>query len=404
MDIAKQAERARAQLKSVQSEARGADSGSSPETTKTKGKTSLEQKPKDDDQNTGTPPAATKPDDKKPNIEAEAKRDEEILGKPDDQLTGDEKDRKAVLLKKKAETEEKDNKSNVQKRFDQLSSQIKALEHDRNVTKEQRDALQQELDEIKRQLSMTPQDKTNEKIKGELATRQKKYLDEDKDLPREERREMSKEELDEWALEDYEGAQEWITKRTIRRSDEEKTVRDEEIGKVGAEGLAKKQRDSASKVYATHPELDITKRVEELRKSGQDQKQIQETILAENPKLRTFLKICQENPETYMGKENGPELIAAEMEKRLSNAHESSAGDDKLKKLEEEIAALKAENARLQNIDDDITSTRGSGPANPPEKPTELETERSRIARKVGLDPAAVSARAKLRKEQGYDD
>ena len=64
--------------------------------------------------------------------------------------------------------------------------------------------------------------KEKEELKKTETDRINKYLEEDKDKPREERREMSKEELDNWYLEDMPEAQDWVSNRAIRRHEDRK--------------------------------------------------------------------------------------------------------------------------------------------------------------------------------------
>ena len=132
-------------------------------------------------------------EDKVKLAEEQVKKDEVILSKKEEELDEAEKGRKVELDKVK----DKDEKSNIQKRFDELTLKIRTLEADKEATKAEKDSIKTELDGIKKQLSMTPQDVAKEKVKGELNSRKAKYLDEDKSKPREDRREMDKPELDE---------------------------------------------------------------------------------------------------------------------------------------------------------------------------------------------------------------
>ena len=335
------------------------------------------------------------PKDKIGEAELKAKKDEEILSKKDEELKDDEKSRKSELLKVKDVEDKKAEKSNVQKRFDELTSKIKDLESDRNATKAEKEELAQELSSIKKQLSMTPEDKNKAKIKSEMQTRNKKYVDEDKEKPREDKREMPKEELDEWLLEDYEGASEWLTRRSIRRYQEENYLRQEDVNNRRASEIIEKQNRSAEKTYVKHPDLDVSNRTAELTRQGKSKQDIFKTLCDENAKYKACADILKEDPEKYMLAENGPELIIAEFEKRSKK--EVNADIEAIKK---ELAELKAENNRLKGLDVGISSTRKGEPAR---TSTELEKKQEELALKVGLSPDRIRAAVKRRADKGYD-
>jgi len=352
-------------------EARGAGPESSTETPKTK---------------------AEEPEETKvTELEKQAEQDKEILSKKESDLTEPEKQRKAEIDKGKKESEEKEKKSNVQKRIDELTGKIKDLERDKDATRAEKDELRAELDAVKKQLSLTPQDKVKEKLKGEMSSRVNKYLEEDKSLPREDRREMTDDELDEWASEDYKAANEWMTKRTLRRIEEERDIKQS----LKAEEILDKQEESAKRTYAKHPELDISERQVELVKEGKKPKEIVEILCKENPKYKLAMEIYKENPYKYMLADNAPELIVAEIEKRTSKESEKK-DDEEVESLKAEIERLKAEKEKLENLDSSISSTRQPPPK---EELTELEKSQIKLAGEVGLGKDKLKNRLKWRKE-----
>jgi hypothetical protein len=383
IDIEKDAkallEKAKADNAKVKAETKGAAPAPSAEKAKTEDEVKKAEQAKADEA-------------KAKDIEIQAKKDEEILSKKDEELDETEKGRKAELVKIKQAAEDKDKKSNVQKRIDELTGKIKALEADNSSTKAEKEALRSELDGIKKQLSITPQDKVKEKVKGEMSKRRETYLKEDTKLPREERREMSKEELDEWATEDYESVQEWIAKRTFRRTEEERDLLLNEDQSAKAEAILDKQQKSAERTYAKHPELDIGKRIKELVSQGKGKEDITKTLCEENPKYKLAVEIYHENPTKYMLSENGPELIVEELEKRLSKPKDKKADDDSEKK----IAALEAEIARLKNLDDTVGSERHAEPTHE----TEIDKAQAKLAKEVGLDPVKVGERVRKRQSE----
>ena len=381
-DIELLAKQAKAMLKTDKPEPKDAGSDSSSEKAKTEG----EAKSKEVDEAKVIADAETK-----------AKQDEEILSKKDEELKDDEKTRKAEMLKVKDAEDKKAEKSNVQKRFDELTAKIKDLEGDRDATKAEKAELADELTAIKKQLSLTPEDKSKEKIKSEMQSRNKKYVEEDKELPKEDKREMAKEELDEWLLEDYEGASEWLTRRSIRRIQEENHLRQDDINDKRSVEILEKQNKSAEKTYVKHPELNISKRMQELITQGKSKEDIFKILCDEVPKYKIASEIVKENPEKYMLAENGPELIVAELDKRLNSKKEVNEDSENIKK---ELAAVKAENERLKGLDVGITSTRR---AEPQGTLTELDKKREELALKVGLSPDRMKAAVKRRADKGYD-
>ena len=323
--------------------------------------------------------------------EDDASKTEELLLKKDP--TPEEKAKKEEIVKK---VEDVDKKSNVQKRIDELTSEkksleskIKSVEDDKTSTKTELEALRNELNGIKKELNMTPEDSLKKKVKSELSTRFSKYLDEDSKKPREERREMKKDELDEWLLEDYEGASEWLTRRSIRRVREEEHLINNEVNTSRMTFIQGKQDESVQKVLVSHPELDITKRKTELEGQGKGVDEIRETLFRENPKYKLCADILKENPEKYLHSENGPELIAKEMERRLS----SKTGDSEKEDLIKRLNALEEENRRLKDLDIGIPSGGRESVSK-----TDEEKEIEKIALETGLDPKRVKARIQARK------
>lgn len=375
--------------KSKTPEPKGAGAASSAEIKKTE----------DEAKNTGKDEAGIDPKAKeKADIEAKlkeaedkARNDEKILSSKDDELDEAGKSRKTELLKAKQDAEDK-GKSNVQKRFDELTAKIKDIESDRTATKAERDALKAELDSIKKKLSMTPEDMAKEKVKTEMANRIKKLAEEDANKPREDRREMSKDDLDEWLLEDYEAASEWLTRRSLRRVEDERTLKAEETTKVKVLKLKEAHDKSMVVALAKHPDLDVSKRKSELKAQGKTEEEIRSTIFAENPKYKLCADIMAENPAKYLESENGPELIMQEMERRLAKKPE--AGSAEVEELKARLKALEDENARLKNLDVGIASSGGGSVI----QDTGFSKEQAKIAAELGLDPKKVKDRADKRK------
>ena len=360
-DMEKEAKELLAQAKaeregqSKKAEPKGAAPAPSAEIKKTEGKTD-EEKLKEE--------AVAKAKE----VLAKDKEDEVILSKKEEDLDEAQKKRKSELV-------DKEKKSNVQKRMDELSGQIKSLENDRNSTKAERDSLKAELDGIKKQLHQTPEDKTKEKVKKELSSRVAKYLEEDKELPREDKREMTEEELEEWLMEKPAEAQDWIAGRRIRRYREEETLkRDEFLNTKASEVMGRFTKKYEAQI-SKHPELDISKRKAELEKEGKSKPEIRKILGEENPKWESFMKIFESDMTKYIEDEDGPARIVEQMEKKSKPEEKNT----KIEELEKQIADLKADNDRLSGLDTEVSSTRHVEPKTP-------EPEIVKKTEELGLD------------------
>ncbi|MDD4479380.1 MAG: hypothetical protein PHD64_10070, partial [Mesotoga sp.] len=339
--------------------------------------------------------------------EDQTKQDETILAKKDEELMADEKTRKLEILKsKKPESKTKEEKMEL--RIHELVDKMDKLEKSGTATKAELDAAKadsekakKELADLKKSLSMTSEDKIKSKVKDEVKKLRETYLSEDKEKPREERREMTKDELDEWRMEDVDAANEWSVRRSLRRVEEERRVFSDEVMTHKATEILDKQEESQKRVFTKHPELDNDKRKDELLKQGKSKEEVLKILCDENPKYKACLDILNENREKYMLSPDGPELIATEMEKRLGK-ETPKASTEEIEKLKAEVERLKAEKEELEGLDTSHGSTRHGNP--PPSDETELDKKQVELAKKVKLDPSKLKARVKYRKEQGFDD
>jgi len=301
---------------------------------------------------------------KKEQLEAQAANEEKrLLETKEEELTPEEKVKRKELLALKQTEKEAKRDAGIQKRIDELVGEIKTLREEKSQDKETLSKLETALQELR-----TSKEKNPEKIKQEVTRLEKerigKYLEEDKSLPREQRREMSKEELDDWLVEDLAAAQEWIADRQLRRRDErtsdiqrmEKGEGAEEA-RSRAEVVVRKQKESQARVVARHPELNISSRLAELRAAGKTPSEAQSIIFAENKKVKIVADILKEDGDKYVLAENGPELLAAEMERRLGSA-KSETQEERETRIAEEAA--EAERHRQASADSGLTP-RGKG-------------------------------------------
>ena len=304
----------------------------------------------------------------------EAKRveeDKKLLETDDNGLTDDQKARKKELLVLKETEKEAQRESRIQKRIDELVGQIKAEKAERDQDKQKIADLENQITQLSNSVERNPE-KTQAEVQKLESERLRKYEQEDSVLPREKRREMKKADLEEWFLEDPVSAQEWMADRQLRRRDErnrdiEKLNRgsEDKDAKAKAEAIIKAQAESKARVALKHPDLEISQRVNALKAEGKNPQEIQNIIFKENPKVKILSEILKENPDKYMLSENGPELLAAEMEKRMST-NQGESEEEKDARLRAEGA--EAERQRLASVDAGMRSTRGGSSTQEPER------------------------------------
>jgi len=407
MDIEKDAKALLDNAKKKNAEAKGAAKGSSPKNQKTKEEREKEEKAKAEEAAKAEQAEKDKgilskkeeelnEDEKKRKdelVDIKKKEDEKILSTPDDRLDNAGKKHKAELKAQKP--------SKLELRVHKLVDEIDKLKKDKekSADKDTRiKGLEGQLADIQKNLSMTPDDLFNKKVKEEGILRISKQIEEDKDKPREERREMSDEELNEWLGEDLVAAQRWIGKNTLKRTIEEDAYREMIIDAKRRKELSDKQKPYMNKVLAKHPELSISEREKALEAEGKKPKEIHEILMGENEKYRIVTEIVKENPKKYLNTDNGPELVEIELEKRLSGAGTKKEETSKLNELEKKLTEVTAELERVKNLDVGITSNRSSEK----KEESEMDKKLSNLATEVGLDSKKVADRVKTRTAKGY--
>lgn len=337
-------------------------------------------------------------------IEAKAKEDERILSADEKTLTEPEAKRKAEILEtknKKAESPEdkiKRTQEQSQKRIDEIKSELLAEQNKRKQDAEAIKKLQDELAEVKK--TIKPQADNDEKNRQKTleAERINKYVEEDKNKPREDRREMSKEDLEEWYLEDPVEATAWMQERTLRRVEDRKKLQEENTNSTAknlANEFIKKQNESLAKLVSKFPDVKPTK-TKTSEMIGKTDEEVDELMAEESEHARLAVKIVNSNPKKYIESENGPELVMAEMEKRLG-------GDSGKKKVvtltEEELEAkIQAEAERRANLDEGISSTKGKKVENKETKKSEQREHLERIAKKAGISMESLDKTIERRK------
>ena len=325
-------------------------------------------------------------------LDIKKKEDEKILSTPDDKLDDAGKKHKAELKAQKP--------SKLELRVHKLVDEIDKLKKDKekSADKDTRiGTLEGELADIKKNLSMSSDDLFNKKVKEGNALRISKEIEEDKDKPREERREMSDEELNDWLTEDLVNAQRWISKNTLKRTIEDDAYREMIVGAKKRKELLVKQKPFQDRVVAKHPELNTEDREKALEAEGKKPEEIFEILVKENEKYRVVTEIIKENPKKYLNADNGPELVAVEMEKRLSKPE--GGEESEIDKLVKQVSVLATELERVKGLDVSITSTRS---VEPKKDDNELGKKQSDLAKEVGLDPKKIATRVKIREAKGH--
>lgn len=318
-----------------------------------------------------------------------AKDDERILTVEDKELSGPELERKAELRETKRKKDESPDEKikrvqeSTQKRIDEIKSEQLAKE---NKNAAELAALKAELEELKKPKQ---QEDAAIKSKREEAGRIAQYVEEDKSKPRDERREMTKDELDGWYLEDPVEATKWIQRTEYRRlrdkeKSEEANKPDPDKAKKLADEFISKQNESKAKLLKAYPGImPAPERIKELQtKHNGNLDAINAELRATNAEFKLISEICAEDPKKYIESVDGPELAMAEMEKRLKKP------TGKIELTQEELdAKIQAEIERRKHVDGEgiTSSTGGKKVDNSNKSKSELRQQQEKIAKKAGI-------------------
>lgn len=337
--------------------------------------------------------------------EEKAREDERILSEDETKLVESDKKRKAELLEARQKEEStpeakiKRVQEATQKRIDEIKSEQMAKD---NKTASELAALKAELEELKKPKQV---EDTLAKSKREESERIARYVDEDKSKPKEDRREMSKDELDAWYLEDPVAATTWINERTYRRIDERKRVEstpDPDRAKKLADEFVIKQSESRAKLIAKYPGVIPSKeKIAELKAIAKDQNELNELLSKDNKHFKLCAEIVAEDPKKYLEATNGPELVMAEMDKRLKIPVNSG----RIELTQEELdAKIQAEIERRKLVDGEgITSSNGGKKVETNQKQkSELRQKQEAIAKKAGISVESLDKSINRRKEHSY--
>ena len=298
-----------------------------------------------------------------------ASEDEAVLAKTEEERSAEEVERANTILAERKVAEDKkkiedDNKLPVDekiqrikdktdKRIGEITKELKQLKdegsQESEILKLERDNLQKENEKLR---NGQPVD-LRTKIADQESERIQKYADEDRGKDRENRREMPKEELDDWYLEDAVAVTEWLQERRIRRG----RAKELDYRKAVAEDLTGKHEESAKRVFLRHPELNLKERARQLKSEGKTDDEIKE-VFSNDADLKSFIEISRSNPK-YVSSENGPELAVAEFERRKNIVAPEPVQSELSKQVEALTAKIEemevAAGAR-ENLDEGVNS------------------------------------------------
>jgi len=366
-----------AAVKASESEKKDTESKAAVETEKGKGEKSIVEK-----------------------AEKQAEDDAKILTTKDEEPSEDDKKKKEELVKKKSEKEEPEEspedkiKREAQKRIDRVIGEIKALKAESQQDKEKIAGLQEKLETLTK-----PKEKEDKAtiVKNLVKQQKTKFLEEDSNKPREQKREMTKEELDEWLLEDFSEALSWQNNRDYRRNkDKERIVSDlDNAPKKLADEFVAKQQESLKKLVTRFPNVMPSKeKLESLKGKSEEEKH---TILsAENEDYAMAIEIATSNSKKYMESADGPEQVMIEMERRKGDSGKRiTLTQEELEQKIKEASA--AEVQRLTNLDEGITSSGAGRKVENKENKSELKLKQEEIARKAGVSIEDLDSAIKRR-------
>ena len=333
-----------------------------------------------------------------------AKEDERILNAKDSELKDDEKKVKSALLEKKKKEEDSPDakikrvQEASQKRIDEIKSE---LLHKEDLSRKEMEKLRAEIEALK---APKKEEDLKSKINREMEERNAKFVEEDKVKPYEQRREMSKDDLNSWYLEDPVEATKWIQRREYRvlreleRAEESAKApvdNTEEKRRLANEFVAK-QTESRKKLIEKFPSvLPSKEKIVEIRKSlnlpldralsQEESKSFNDEYAKQNPEFKLCYEIINEDPKKYLEQTDGPELAMAEMEKRLGK----TGNPGKLELTQEELdAKVEAEIERRRLADGEGSHSTNGG--------KKVETNRNKSGTSLTADQLRVASKARI--------
>lgn len=338
--------------------------------------------------------------------EKQAENDARILSAKDEELSVEDKTRKAELAKAKEERERKAEapedkvkriQEATQKRIDEVVGDLKAEKAQRQQDKDKIAELEAKLETLTK--PKAEEDKAS-KLKTLVEQQTAKYLQEDKNKPRGEKREMPKEELEEWLIEDYVSATEWLTDRSVRRHEDkaEIEVSLSNAPQKKAEEFISQQQESLKKLIAKYPSVvPSPERLAQLK--GKTKDEIDEILASENEDYRDMLEIVRTDTKKYLGSVDGPEKVMEELDRRRGKSRKTiTLTEDELNQRIKDGAVAEAQ--RIANLDESVTSS-GGKKVEKQENKSEFRKKQEEVARKAGITIEQLDGAIKRRETIG---
>ncbi len=346
-----------------------------------------------------------KADEAKVLADAQAKRESEIaeaseedlkdpkkftaeeLAKRPDIVEKRRKEKEAAEASESADAKLKRVKEETQKAIDRISNELKQV---KDKSSKEAEDLRRQLAEAKEKIEAPKKEDIQAQILKQEQDRIAKFLKEDEEKPREERREMPDEEWEQWELEEPAKAKRWLNQNEERRRVERK----KDLDNHNLNGLMERHHQSALRTQAKHPELDTDARTKELEAEGKSKEEIVATLIKENDKLRICNEIRLEHPE-WIVYADWPERIVTEMEKRISSQSTSGSETAKLIARVEELEAKLAEKeAGDEGINSTVKSAKGTISV------SEGEAELVKTMKEMKLPQESINKRIKEYREK----
>lgn len=307
--------------------------------------------------------------DKKAKLQQEQKEkdDLEILEKEESQLTEEQKKRKEEIVK--SQEGEPDLQKilkglkDANKRIDKLTGRNKEQEFEFKKAMEEKEKEIQALKNLVAKSKEPSKDEVETAVETQIEEASQVYLKEDADKPRELKREMAKEELEEWFAEDPVEAQRWMIKQEKRRDYERNQIAKNLQNKVASDEFLSKQRESVQRLISKYPNSKPDARANELKSQGLKPQDIIAKLEGEFPEYRIVQEIVNSDPNV-LSKIDFGDYVMAELEKRLANKETEKKKEVKKVYTEEEVKQmvqeeLEAERKRLASVDEGVKSMGG---------------------------------------------
>lgn len=297
----------------------------------------------------------------------ESDEEARILKAKDEDLSDEDRDRKPELIKKAHEAREAEREANVQKRIDEVIAELKVEKAERSKDKGRIAELDAELKKLKGVSDKPAVESEVEKLE---AVRIEKYIEEDRSLPKEKRREMDDDELTEWLVEDMVAAQRWLARQENRRERERNADADrltkKEIVNPEADAVVKSQSESKVRAAKKYPDLakqlDIKDRLAELKEEGKTREEAAAILNKERPATKIVAQILREDSDKYLLAENGPEMLIEEVNRRMAKGSKDKGETQEERDTRIAEEAAEAERVRQANLPESLRSNHGGAP------------------------------------------